>query len=48
MSVIPNIAGFIAADKTMRSTFGDTITFSVPQVPQWPAGTRINPDTGEP
>lgn len=44
----PNLAGYITADKGMRTQFGNPITFSVPTAPQWPAGTRINPDTNEP
>lgn len=44
----PDVAGFVAADKRLRQFFGDTITFRVPQEPQWPVGTKINPDTGEP
>lgn len=44
----PDIDGFIAAGKRARQTFGDTVTFSVPQPPQWAPGTRINPDTGDP
>lgn len=45
---MPDIAGYIAADKRLRSRFGVTTVFSVPTVPQWPSGTRINPDTNEP
>jgi hypothetical protein len=45
---VPDTAGFIAADKAMRSQFGNPIIFSVPTEPQWPSGTRINPDTNEP
>jgi hypothetical protein len=48
MSVTPNLAGFYAASQQLRQTFGDQITFSVPQAPAWPTGTQINPDTGEP
>lgn len=44
----PDIAGFIAADKDMRSRFGNPIIFSVPTTPEWPDGTRINPDTNTP
>ena len=31
MSVTPNLAGFYAASQQLRQTFGDQITFSVPQ-----------------
>jgi len=48
VAVTPDLAGFFAAGKTLRQFFGDTIVFNVPAAPTWPAGTRINPDTGEP
>ncbi len=48
MSATPDIAGFQAAADNLRQLTGDTITFIVPQPPVWPAGTRINPDTGVP
>jgi hypothetical protein len=44
----PDIAGFVAADQQLRQNFGTPITFEVPQAPVWPAGTQINPDTGQP
>lgn len=45
---MPDINGFIAASQFLRTQFGNNITFSIPQPPTWPGGTRINPDTGEP
>ena len=48
MAVTPDLTGFFAAAGVLRQTFGDLITFSVPQPPTWPAGTRINPDTNMP
>lgn len=44
----PDIAGFIAASQELRTNFGSTVTFHVPNAPAWPAGTQINPDTGRP
>jgi len=41
-------ADFIAAQDGLRSTFGTVVQFLVPTVATWPAGTKINPDTGEP
>lgn len=43
-----DLAGFIAAQDELRSSAGTPAQFGVPTVPQWPAGTKINPDTGEP
>lgn len=48
MSFTPDTASFFAAAQQLRASFGDTITFSVPQDPVWPTGTQLNPDTGEP
>lgn len=48
MTIAPDITGFVAAASSLRQVTGDSITFSIPQPPQWPAGTRINPDTNEP
>lgn len=42
------IADFIAAQNEMRATAGVTASFGVPTTPEWPEGTAINPDTGEP
>lgn len=43
-----DVAGFVAAGKTLRAQGGQDVVFSVPTVPSWPAGTRLNPDTNEP
>jgi hypothetical protein len=48
MVTTPNIDGFIEATRRLRGAMGNQVTFHVPQQPQWPAGTRINPDTGVP
>lgn len=44
----PDITGFIEAQDNLRVATGGTVTFKVPQVPTWPEGTKINPDTGLP
>lgn len=44
----PDVAGFLAAGKRLRQNLGSTVTLHVPVAPQWPAGTKINPDTGKP
>lgn len=48
MSFAPDIAGFIAAQDELRTNLGSSVTFRTPIAPAWPAGTKINPDTGEP
>lgn len=48
VSVTPNINGFVGAQDELRQRFGAECTFHVPQPPVYAAGTRINPDTGEP
>jgi hypothetical protein len=48
MSVTPDITGFQTEARNLRENFGSPVTFHVPQAPTWPAGTRINPDTGKP
>lgn len=48
MSIAPNTAGFFEAHKRHRAAFGSPCVFHVPVVPSWPAGTKINPDTGRP
>lgn len=42
------IAGFVSAQNELRETAGVVASFGVPTTPQWPEGTAINPDTGEP
>jgi hypothetical protein len=46
--VIPDIAGFADAQDRLRQQFGQNITFKVPQAKTWPAGTAIDPESGEP
>lgn len=48
MTIAPDLSGYFAATRRLRQDFGSEVTFHVPQPPQWPAGTRINPDTGRP
>lgn len=52
MSILPMMDGdvqdFIEAQDELRSSLGVAVEFGVPTVPQWPAGTKVNPDTGEP
>jgi hypothetical protein len=48
LPLTPDIAGFVAASQQLRELFGVDCVFHVPQDPVWPAGTRINADTGEP
>lgn len=47
-AITPDITGFIAAQDQLREDLGAPVTFRIPQDPVWPAGTKINPDTGEP
>lgn len=48
MPPVMDIPGFVAATKRLRAEAGQQVVFSVPTVPTWPTGTRLNPDTGEP
>ena len=48
MSISPNTAGFFAASAQLRTMFGDTLVFHVPQPPTYDASVKINPDTGDP
>lgn len=43
-----DIEEFVAAQDELRAKFGNPVTFRIPTTPQWPTGTRINPDTGRP
>jgi hypothetical protein len=45
---VPDIAGFADAQDRLREAFGQDITFLVPQAKTWPAGTALDPETGEP
>lgn len=44
----PNVAGFVAAQDNLRARLGRSVVFKVPTAAEWPEGTKINPDTGEP
>lgn len=44
----PDIEGFIEAQAELRSNMGAPVTFKVPVAAAWPAGTKLNPTTGEP
>lgn len=46
--IAPNTTGYFAAAKRHRQSFGSPCVFHVPVAPAWPAGTKINPDTGKP
>lgn len=46
--ITPDIDGFLEADRELRRQFGNATEFRIPQDPQWPTGTQINPDTGRP
>lgn len=48
MPPVMDIPGFVAATKRLRAEAGQQVVFSVPTVPTWPTGTRLNPDTDEP
>lgn len=47
-SLTPDLSDYFAATRMLRTQLGGQCTFHVPQPPEWPAGTRINPDTQEP
>lgn len=42
------IAAFRSTQDQLRQQAGTVAMFGVPTTPQWPAGTKINPDTGAP
>ena len=44
----PNVAGFLEAEKRLRNELGTPMVFRIPLAPEWPPGTKINADTGEP
>lgn len=44
----PDIAGFQDAMRRLRTATGRDVTFHIPVAPQWPAGTQLDPETGEP
>jgi hypothetical protein len=48
MSVPPNIAGFDAAQRRLRTLLGVEATFHREGIKTWPPGTARDPETGEP
>lgn len=46
--MIPDLAGFRAAQRTLRQELGVDVTFRIPVAPVWPVGTQIDPETGRP
>lgn len=43
-----NLAGFRDAQARLREQFGQTIPFFIPLEATWPAGTPLDPETGQP
>ena len=43
-----NMDGFVAAQRKLRSQFGEEITFFGPPIVTWPPDTPIDPQTGTP
>lgn len=48
MTPTPDIAGFADAQNRLRLGLGQDIGFRIPQAPAWPAGTAVDPESGEP
>lgn len=48
MPVLPDIAGFKAAQQRLREHMGVEVTFRIPTDPVWPAGAALDPQTGRP
>lgn len=48
MPLVPDIQGFQDAQERLREALGQEITFLVPQVPVWPPGTQLDPETQKP
>lgn len=44
----PDLTAFREAQAKLRQDMGTDVDFQVPVPPQWPPGTRINPETGRP
>ncbi len=44
----PNVAAFLDGDVRLRTQLGSPCIFQIPVAPEWPGGTKINEDTGEP
>ncbi len=46
--VLPDLAGFKAAQQRLREQVGVDVTFRIPVPPVWPPGTPLDPQTGRP
>jgi hypothetical protein len=46
--IVPDIAGFRAAQQRLRELLGTTVTFLIPEAATWAAGEPIDPETGRP
>lgn len=44
----PNLAGFVSAQDALREKFGEAVVLTVPLPETWPAGARLDPETGRP
>lgn len=44
----PDLDAFRDAMNRLRTYMGEDVTFHIPEAPQWPPGTPIDPETGEP
>lgn len=44
----PDLTAFREAQAALRSEMGTDVDFLVPVPPDWPAGTRLDPETGQP
>jgi hypothetical protein len=43
-----DLAGFADAQRRLRNEFAEEVTFFYPEQSEWPAGTPLDPETGEP
>lgn len=46
--MLPDIAGFRAAQEELIDKLGQDVTFHVPHAPTYPLGTVLDPETGKP
>jgi hypothetical protein len=44
----PDLAGFRDAMNRLRQNFGQDVRFRIPAPKVWPAGTQLDPESGEP
>lgn len=44
----PSIAGWRDAMERLNQALGQLVTFKIPEARVWPAGTVVDPETGEP